>query len=53
VGSPRKFATLPADVIAVDATPDRQRFLALSPERSGSGSLTVVQNWRSAVATKR
>jgi Tol biopolymer transport system component len=52
-GSPRKFATLPADIIAVDATPDRQRFLALAPERSGSGSLTVVQNWRSALAAKR
>jgi len=49
VGAPRKFATLPADIIFVDATPDRQRFLALAPERTGTGSVTVVQNWRAAL----
>jgi hypothetical protein len=25
-----------------------QRFLALAPERTGTGSITVVQNWRAA-----
>jgi Tol biopolymer transport system component len=49
VGTPRKFATLPEDIIFVDAMPDRQRFLALAPERTGTGSVTVVQNWRSAL----
>jgi hypothetical protein len=33
----------------VDAMPDRQRFLALAPERTGTGSITVVQNWRAAL----
>jgi len=47
--TPRKFATLPADIISVDASPDRKRFLALAPERTGSGSVTVVQNWRAAL----
>jgi len=45
VGEPRQFATLPADIVWVDAMPDRQRFLAIAPERSGTGSVTVVLNW--------
>ena len=49
VGAPRKFATLPEDIIAVDAMPDRQRFLALAPERTGTGSVTIVQNWHAAL----
>jgi hypothetical protein len=52
-GTPRQFATLPADTIWVDAMPDRQRFLALAPERTGTGSVTVVQNWLAALATRR
>jgi hypothetical protein len=53
VGTPRRFATLPADVVWVDAMPDRQRFLAISPERTGTGSVTVVQNWRALLAGTR
>jgi Tol biopolymer transport system component len=43
---PKKLATLPTASLAVDAMPDRQRFIVLTPEVSGNGSLTVVQNWR-------
>src|SRR5262249_34907396 len=43
---PKKFLPFPADTMFVDAMPDRQRFIALAPELSGNGSLTVVQNWR-------
>jgi hypothetical protein len=37
----------------MDATPDRQRLLVLAPERTGTGSITVVQNWLGALAGKR
>jgi len=47
VGTPRRSATLPEDIINVDATQDRQRFLALAPERT-TGSVTIVQHWRAA-----
>ena len=53
VGTPKPFARLPADIVWVDAMPDRQRFLAISPERTGTGSVTVVQNWRAALVQKR
>jgi len=45
VNPPRQFATLPSTTIWVDASPDRQRFLVLAPERTGIGSVTVVQHW--------
>ena len=48
-GAPQQIATLPPDIIFVAMTPDEARFLALSPERTGTGSITVVQNWRAAV----
>jgi hypothetical protein len=35
----------------MNAMPDRQRFLAIAPERTGPGSITIVQNW--LVALKR
>jgi len=53
VGMPRAFAKLPADIVWIDAMPDRQRFLAIAPERTGTGSVTVVQNWRAALVQKR
>jgi Tol biopolymer transport system component len=53
VGTPRQVATLPPNVIAVDAMPDRQKFLAIVPERAGPGSVTVVRNWRAALGKKR
>jgi serine/threonine protein kinase len=52
VGTPRQIANLPPDVAWMDATPDRQKFIAIVPERAGPGSVTVVQNWRAALARK-
>jgi len=46
IGTPRRLATLPPDVIAIDAMPDRQKFLVLVPERTGAGSITIVRNWQ-------
>jgi Tol biopolymer transport system component len=48
-GAPRQIATLPPDIIFIAMMPDESRFLALSPERTGTGSITVVQNWRAAL----
>jgi Tol biopolymer transport system component len=53
VGTPRQIANLPPDVTWMDAMPDRQRFVAIVPERAGPGSVTVVQNWRAALAKER
>jgi Tol biopolymer transport system component len=47
---PRLLATLPPGTLAVDALPDRRRFLALVPENSEPGSITVVQNWPAALS---
>lgn len=33
----------------MDAMPARDRFLALAPERTGVGAITIVQNWRAAL----
>jgi len=52
VSKPVQFARLPADIVWVDAMPDRQRFLAIAPERSSTGSVTLVQNWREAIRNK-
>jgi Tol biopolymer transport system component len=46
VGTPRMFARLPNDVVNVAAMPDRRRFIAIAPETSGTGSITIVQHWR-------
>ncbi len=53
VGAPRQIATFPAGIVWMDAMPDRQRFLAVAPERTGIGSVTVVQHWRAALAKAR
>jgi hypothetical protein len=45
VGMPRVVASLPPGIIAIDAMPDRQKWLALVPESAGGGTVTVVQNW--------
>ena len=47
-GAPRLIANLP-QVIFMDAMPDRQSFVAVVPERPGTGSVTVVRNWHAAV----
>ncbi len=44
-----KVATLPPGILSFDMTPDRTRLLAITPERIGVGSVTVVQNWRRAL----
>jgi hypothetical protein len=45
LGTPRQIATFPPNIVSMDATPDRKRFLAIAPERTGPGSVTIVQNW--------
>ena len=47
--TPKQIAQLPPNILAIDAMPDRSRFLALVPEATGTGSITVVQNWRAAI----
>ena len=49
IGTPRQIATLPPGIVGLDATPDRQRFLAILPERTGPGSVSVGQNWRRSI----
>jgi hypothetical protein len=48
-GTPKQIAALPPDIMFVAMMPDETRFLALSPERTGGGSMTIVQNWRAAL----
>jgi len=52
-GLPVQVATFPPNIMGIDAMPDRQKFLVLTPQRTGPGSVTVVQNWRAALAKKR
>jgi Tol biopolymer transport system component len=49
VGAPQLLAQLPSTVCWSDFMPDRQRFITLAPERTGPGSITIVQNWRAAL----
>jgi Tol biopolymer transport system component len=55
VGTPTHVGTLPEglSVTTIDATPDRQRFLALVPDESGVPSITVVQGWQGTVGKAR
>jgi hypothetical protein len=51
--APRVVGRLPKGVIALDATPDLKRLLALVNEGSDAGrSITVVQNWPAALARR-
>ena len=52
-GTPRQIATFPAGMVWMDAMPDRQRFLAIAPERTGIGSMTIVQHWLKALEQAR
>jgi hypothetical protein len=47
--APKKLATLPIASLWVDAHPDLSKFLVITPERIGAGSVTVVQNWIKAI----
>ena len=49
IGTPLKLGMLPPNIAWVSAMPDLQKFLALAPERTGTPSMTVVQNWRAAL----
>jgi Tol biopolymer transport system component len=42
-------AQLPSNLRGGDLAPDRQRFIGPVPERTGSGAITIVQNWRAAL----
>jgi Tol biopolymer transport system component len=53
VGSPKAVGMFPPGSVRPQAMPDGQRFLALVPEQAGTGSLTIVQNWRAALEEKR
>ena len=53
VSEPRRIAPFPVDSVWVSATPDLQRFLALLPERRGTGSITMTQNWKTALEKRR
>ena len=53
VGTPQTVGMLPPGGSRADITPDGQRFLALVPDQSGTGSITLVQNWRAALEEKR
>jgi dipeptidyl aminopeptidase/acylaminoacyl peptidase len=50
---PERLATLPPNILRIDAMPNRQRYLALVNDRVGTGSVTVVQNWRAGLEKKR
>jgi len=53
VSPPTRAGQLPSNLVAVDMMPDGSRFLALIPERTGTGSVTIVHNWRAALEKKR
>jgi Tol biopolymer transport system component len=52
VGTPKRLGQLPADTMWVSAMPDLQKFLVIAPERIGTGSITIVKNWREALNKK-
>ena len=43
--TPIRTGTYPPSGAAIGFDPKTQRLLALMPERTGAGSLTIVQNW--------
>jgi serine/threonine protein kinase len=53
VGTPKQIAILPPNVTWMSAMPDRQKFIAIVPERAGPGSVTVVQNWHAALGKRQ
>lgn len=52
-GTPEKIAAFPSSIVWFDAMPDRQRFLAIAPDRTGVASVTVVQHWRAALERRK
>jgi hypothetical protein len=51
--APARIGAFPTNVVAADMMPDGQRFLALAPDRNGTGSMTIVWNWCAAFEKKR
>ena len=51
--APIPLGSLPAGILSIDLTPDRQRVLALAPDAAASGSMAVVQHWRGALEKAR
>ena len=49
VGPPQLVARLGSNLRGGDFTPDRQHYIGLVPERTGPGSITIVQNWRATL----
>jgi Tol biopolymer transport system component len=52
-GAPVRLASLPAGLLSVDLTPDRQRVLTLAPDAAASGAMAVVEHWRAALEKAR
>ena len=50
VSPPVRIGEFPPNIIAVDMKPDGSRFLALI---AGTGSVTIVHNWRTSLEKKR
>ncbi len=53
-GTPVRLGSLPPGIVitAIDATPDRKRFLALMPDQVRIPSLTIVQQWQAAIGKR-
>lgn len=52
IAAPEQLGTFPANLVTMDVAPDG-RLLALVPERTGLGAITVVQSWQAALAAPR
>jgi Tol biopolymer transport system component len=48
ISPPIQLASLPPTLVAIDLAPDGRRLLALVPERSGVGTVAIVQSWEGA-----
>lgn len=53
IGAPQRLFTLPDASFAGDFDSRTNRYLTLLPERVGAGSVTIVQNWITALDKKR
>jgi serine/threonine protein kinase/Tol biopolymer transport system component len=53
IDAPKQVGAFPANLVAMDLAPDGRRFLALVPERTGIGAITIVQSWQAALAASR
>jgi len=49
IAPPIQLASLPSTLVYLDLAPDGRRFLALVPERTGLGTVAIVQSWQSGL----